>query len=219
MSGIIKTEFVEAANNCGLLHPPSSGISFFQDDNSTDSEFVKSKLETVLKEANNESLLKGNGIGPKKLIEGAEQNKVIPPILLERVLHRKRYLQGDYVEYPFENFREMIAWGVFVRYCVENKPQYFKGTLMVNSGNVLSQLRPIMQGLGFRQPITTAAFSGLFETNEYAMALSTSPAGDPDVHTFRLGGCKTADLRRLLGEIGRKQSIEVEVDEWEPRTW
>ncbi len=129
----------------------------------------------------------------------------------------KRHAMGGDVHDQFDTFREMIAWGKVLTYGLEVHPQRCVGMLSDVSGDVLSQLDPVMKSLGFAAPIPTGRSCAVYYRPDAGMVTSASVGEEPRFHAFRLGGSDSGRLRRILGEIATETSLELEIDEWDPR--
>ncbi|MCY1041610.1 SMI1/KNR4 family protein [Corallococcus sp. bb12-1] len=118
----------------------------------------------------------------------------------------------------FETFREMLAWGAFLQFRVGIMPQQCEGMITGEPAGLLSRLDPVMNRLGFTQPVPTGTYCRLYERADAAMICSSPPSADFEgSQVFTLGGGDEGTLRRILGEIATEPSLEVEVDEWTPK--
>ena len=162
---------------------------------------------------------------PRFLLIGHESNEMMPLHIFydldsparadARVT--KRHARGGELHDQFETLREMLAWGAFSSYRVGKMPQRCKGILTCDHPDVLSLLDPLMINLGFRKPIPTGPFCGLYERRDTAMICSSTPRNEPEgIQAFSLGGTDAGTLRRILGSIATESSLEVEVNEWTP---
>ncbi|MEM7435257.1 MAG: SMI1/KNR4 family protein [Myxococcota bacterium] len=116
----------------------------------------------------------------------------------------------------FDTFREMLAWGEFCTSRVEKFSTVCIGSFVDDGdGDVLSQLDPIMDSLGFKAPISTGACCSIYDHAEAAMVTSSTPGDEPRIHLFRLGGADVGSLRKLLGTIADQTGLEVEIEEWD----
>jgi hypothetical protein len=129
----------------------------------------------------------------------------------------KRHARGGELHEQFETLREMLAWGAFSRFRVDRMPQRCQGILTCDHPDVLARIGPLMSNLGFRKPISTGPFCGLYERTDSVMVCSGTIRKEPDgIQAFTLGGSNAGTLRRTLGELATESSLEVEVDSWAP---
>lgn len=117
----------------------------------------------------------------------------------------------------FETLQEMLSWSALFRFQFEQMSQKCEGTLYREDSEPLSLLAPVLSSLGFTQPITTGRYCGLYERADALMLCGGTPRENlEDVRTFRLGGSNAGALRRILGEVAKESSLEVEVNTWTP---
>lgn len=125
---------------------------------------------------------------------------------------------GGAIHNMFHSFREMLAWGKFSHYRVDELPRRCRGSFK-SSGDVLSELDSVMSHLGFTKPIPGLPCA-LYDRADAAMVTTSSPsdAGEPPsgYHSFRLGAPTTGVIRRILGTIALETRIEVKVRAWTP---
>jgi hypothetical protein len=111
----------------------------------------------------------------------------------------------------------MLSWSALFRFQFEQMPQKCEGTLYCEGADLLPLLAPVLGILGFTQPITTGRFCGLYERADAVMLCKGTPREDlENVRTFLLGGSNAGVLRRILGEVAKESSLEVEVNTWTP---
>jgi len=169
-----------------------------------------------------EGLFKPN---PRFFMIGHESKEIMPLHVLYDFDHparddarvTKRHALGGDVHDQFDTFREMIAWGEVVMRSVEARPQRCLGVFSDVSGDVLSHLDPVMKSLGFEAPIPTGPRCAVYLSADAGMVTRASAGEEPKHHVFRLGGSDAGRLRRILGEIATETSLELEIDEWDPR--
>jgi hypothetical protein len=117
----------------------------------------------------------------------------------------------------FETLREMLAWGALSEFRLDLMPQRCGGTFSGDHPEILSLVEPVMSSLGFKQPISTGPYCGLYEQADAAMICKGMPRHGLDrARSFKLGGSDAGVLRKILGEIATASSLKVEVDEWTP---
>ncbi|WP_239014190.1 SMI1/KNR4 family protein [Archangium violaceum] len=117
----------------------------------------------------------------------------------------------------FETLREMLAWGALFQFRLGKMPQRCGGTFSGDQSDILSLVEPVMSSLGFKQPISTGPFCGLYERADAAMICKGMPRhGFDEARSFSFGGSDAGVLRKILGEIAAASSLNVEVDEWTP---
>lgn len=130
----------------------------------------------------------------------------------------KRQSIGRAIYNEFETFREMIAWGELITHGVQKLPQQCVGIFTdPDGGDVLTQLAPVINSLGFKPPIQTGPCCGLYEGTRAALVTSSPPGEETDIHVFHLGGCDAHYLRKVLGEIATETSLEIKINENDPR--
>ena len=67
----------------------------------------------------------------------------------------------------------------------------------------------------FTSPLVTGPFCRLYEREDMTMvAKSTVKPENLGILVFHVGGPTVASLRRVLGEIATKTSIQVDADRW-----
>lgn len=118
----------------------------------------------------------------------------------------------------FDTFREMIAWGEFLRLRVRRTPQQCRGLFEDPGEDVLMQLQPAMARLGFEAPapVPTGPRCALYEAAAASMVTSATPDDAPRIHIFRIGADNAGTIRRVLGEIAAETALEVKIKEWTP---
>jgi hypothetical protein len=162
---------------------------------------------------------------PRFLLIGYENEEHMPLHLfydLERPARDdaqvgRQYGPRDETNPEFETFHEMLAWGVVLRRRIQLLPQRCVGTFSLERGEILSQLAPVMESLGFTQPLPTGAYCAVFERDDAAMVVRAIPRDEPpEFQVFRLAGPDEVALRRVLGALGTRTSLQVEIDDWDP---
>lgn len=129
----------------------------------------------------------------------------------------RRYATGVDEHSQFAGLRDMLAWGEFSRRRVRRQAQQCYGSLRAPDGDVVAQLAPPMERLGFTRPFVTSPWCGLFERDDAAMLASTGPEDEPpEFFFFRIGASETPVLRRLLGTLSAETPLTVKVRAWEP---
>jgi hypothetical protein len=108
----------------------------------------------------------------------------------------------------FETFREMIGWGKFLMRRIKTFPCQCAGFLSFATGEILPQLTPVMESLGFRTLIPTGRLCALYEGGRAAMATSSSLAPEVDNHVIEFGAESEELIRRVLGEIVSETDLE-----------
>ena len=161
---------------------------------------------------------------PRFLLIGYERDEVMPLHVVYDFGHgarndalvTKRHAVGGDLYDQFETFREMIAWGTFLRFKVVKLPQRCSGLLVAPpESGVLDRLDPVMRSLGFARPIASGPCCSLYEGPSASMVTNCSP-GISGIHAFTIGGNDAGRLRRILGDIGSETELELEIDEWTP---
>ncbi|NTX10176.1 SMI1/KNR4 family protein [Myxococcus sp. CA056] len=117
----------------------------------------------------------------------------------------------------FETLREMLAWGALAKFRVGTMPQACNGTFSGDEPNLLAVIAPVMSSLGFKQPIPTGPYCGIYERDDAAMICMGMPRHGVDkARSFELGGTTAGVLRKVLGEVVAASSLKLRVDEWVP---
>ncbi|MBZ4420699.1 SMI1/KNR4 family protein [Myxococcus sp. RHST-1-4] len=117
----------------------------------------------------------------------------------------------------YETLREMLACSALSRFRLNKEPQTCIGTFSGDHPNLLALIEPVMSRLGFKQPIPTGPYCGLFERDDAAMVCTGMPRHGADrARAFELGGTTAGVLRKVLGEIAAATSLRLRVDEWVP---
>lgn len=116
----------------------------------------------------------------------------------------------------FETLREMIACGEFLTLRVRTFPCRCIGILTLSSGEILPQLTPVMESLGFMSLIPTGPHCALYEGGRAAMATSSSLRPAADNHIIEFGAESEQIMRRVLGEIVSETQLEFTLQEDDP---
>lgn len=117
-----------------------------------------------------------------------------------------------------ETFREHLAWSALGMFVIDKQPQRCFGTFTAEGGHAAAELSPVMTELGFNSPIRTGPYCCLFERADMAFACSAVVEPENEGLLVFLGGGRDRNaIRRVLGEVGTKSAIEVEVESWEPQ--
>jgi len=128
----------------------------------------------------------------------------------------KRHEFGKRLIGHFETLQEMLVWGLFSTERVTESPRWCAGIIADEEGEVVAKLAPVMERLGFTQPIVTGPYCGIFE-REGVTLITEAELGDPPLrHGFELGGPDTTTLRHILGAMADQAALRVKVDEWTP---
>ena len=128
-----------------------------------------------------------------------------------------RPAEGGSGQVNFETLREMLTWGALVNFRILKSAQTCKGNFKTNIANLMEQLEPSLNRLGFLPTLPVGRYCGLFERNDMAMACSATPAPDDDrLLFFRLGGEDHGAMRKVLGEIALGAGVACKVKSWEP---
>ncbi len=115
-----------------------------------------------------------------------------------RVTMRQAEGGEDYRQ--FETFREMLATKAVSTH-VARLPLFCIGT-MLNDNDILSQLDPVMESLGFKKPaIPTGSRCGLYEGRGASMVMTGSLDLETNSCGFMLGGSDSNVVRNVLGTI------------------
>jgi hypothetical protein len=111
----------------------------------------------------------------------------------------------------------MIAWTKVLSHSVNVYPEFCDGLLIDVDGDVLLKLDPVMKDIGFNTPIKTGKYCGIYFGIEATLITSSNPERTDRYHGFCLGGDSQKELRRILGEIERATSFEIDIDDNDPR--
>src|SRR5262249_6895268 len=129
----------------------------------------------------------------------------------------QRYARGPVVQIDFETFREMLAWRAMLAWRVEEFPVRCKGWFTTATGDVVAQITPVVDSLGFASPTQTGAFCWVFDRADAAMVCRAAPEPEPARRLFfTIGAADERIIRRALGVIGTEAAVEVTVNKWFP---
>jgi len=125
-----------------------------------------------------------------------------------RVTMRQAEGGEDYRQ--FETFREMLATRAgAIR--ARRFPVFCTGT-MLNENNILTQLDPVMDSLGFKKSaIPTGPRCELYEGRQVIMVVSSSLDLETDSCGFMLGGIDANIVRNVLGAIATETEFTLDV--------
>lgn len=130
-----------------------------------------------------------------------------------RVTMRQAEGGEDYKQY--ETFREMLAAKAVSIHAVRF-PVLCTGT-MLNDNDILSQLDPLMDSLGFKKPaIPTGPRCRMYEGSQAIMFTKGSLDFGTESCGFMLGGIDANILRNVLGTIATETEFILEVKD-DPR--
>lgn len=126
-------------------------------------------------------------------------------------------VMGGELSNDAETLRERMAWTALIKLRVNTSAQWCRGRLKDHGGDVAGQLGPVLADIGFTSPIPTGPYCGVYERADAALACKVeAEAANGDLLIFNLGGPDSGVLRRILGEIATKTSIEVTISKWAP---
>lgn len=115
-----------------------------------------------------------------------------------------------------ETLRERIVSDELGRR-ITRLPQRCDGTFKDDDCDVFAHLDPVMEALGFRQPILTGNFCHIYERSDAAMTCRATPATEPGkFRVYYFGGNSPKHLKQVLNTIARETPLEVETDMWDP---
>ena len=124
---------------------------------------------------------------------------------------------GYTVQVNFETLREDFAWRALRGFGVETSPVRCEGSFKADGAEVLAEINPLMERLGFKRPVPTGGFCGLFERPDATMVCRGTPKDAlANLLFFSLGAEDEGTIRRILGSIATDSSISVKIDEWVP---
>jgi hypothetical protein len=125
-----------------------------------------------------------------------------------RVTMRQAEGGEDYRD--FETFREMLATKA-VSIHAGRFPVFCTGT-MLSDNDILSQLDPVMDSLGFKKPaIPTGPRCGLYEGRQAIMVTTSSLDLGTESCGFMLGGNDANSVRNVLGTITTETEFTLNV--------
>ena len=111
----------------------------------------------------------------------------------------------------FETLAEKLAWHATV-HRVFTSVRRTHGLVVAEPTLDLATIRPAMQSLGFVEPLASGLACGVFEREDafmaYWQAVERFPA---ESMTFELGTRDEARARQLLGEVGKRADVQVEI--------
>ena len=118
----------------------------------------------------------------------------------------------------FETFREMLACDNLKKFKLWKLPQLCKGFFEDSGGDVVTQLKPVMESFGFKSPIPTGNICGLYDREDAALITNGFPKIGPkfDMLSFTLAGRDEKFIRSLLGQIATTSFLTIDVRKWEP---
>lgn len=160
---------------------------------------------------------------PRFLLIAYESDEMMPLHLFydftaparDDALVTSRDASGGELTDRFETLREMLAWGAFSLFRIDRAPQSCNGSLKGDTPDFLTNLDPVMRGLGFDLPIATGPLCRVYERPDAAMVCMGTPRVKlGNRRTFDLGGSSIGSLRRILGEIAAARVVELKVEEW-----
>lgn len=162
---------------------------------------------------------------PRFFMIGYETDEMMPLHMLYDFNHparddarvAKRHSMGGDVHNGFDTFREKMAWGKVMMHSIETRAQRCVGSFRDRGGDVLLHLDPVMKSLGFETPIPTGSHCSVYVRSDASMNSRASLGEAPQFHVFQIGAVDPGRIRRILGEIATETSLEVEIDEWDPR--
>ncbi|WP_437330111.1 hypothetical protein [Sorangium sp. So ce381] len=96
----------------------------------------------------------------------------------------RRHARGGQIHVHSETFREMLVWGEFLQFRVDTLPQRCRGSFFDEGADVYKHLDPVMERLGFAQPLPTGPFCRLYERDDAAMACTSTPSDEPESVTI-----------------------------------
>jgi hypothetical protein len=117
----------------------------------------------------------------------------------------------------FATFGEMLAWGESGSFRVYSRPQACNGSFTDEAYEPFVILDPVMEKLGFHQPIAMGDRCRVYERDDATMVCKGSVEDERDKYRFyRLGASDEATIRSILGTIARETRLLAELDEWKP---
>lgn len=165
-------------------------------------------------------------IGPTQFLIGRKPDPLMPldvyydlacP-LQDDALVLSRVAQGGPETKASETFREYLAAGALTLFGVMKAPQRCFGAFVDSGSRAADQLEIVMNNLGFTSPIRTGPFCRLYERDDMTMvAESTVKPENLGILVFRIGGPSVAAIRRVLGEIATRSTLQVDADRWTSR--
>ncbi len=160
---------------------------------------------------------------PRFLLIAHESDEMMPLHLFydftaparDDALVTSREALGKELTDGFETLREMLAWGALSLFRIDRAAHDCSGSLKGDTPDFLTNLDPVMNSLGFDQPILTGPLCRVYERPDAAMICRGTPRAKlGNRRTFDLGGTSVGSLRRILGEIAAARVVELNVKEW-----
>lgn len=162
---------------------------------------------------------------PSRLLIGRSPDELMPMLVFldldqpmrDDALVISRPADGMVWDRDFETLREELAYTMLARLRVNPALQRCEGQLTGDGVEVMEELAPALELLGFSQPIPTGRYCGVFEREDVALVCTVGPEPDnAGLSFFRIGGPDMATLRELLGAVGSETSLSVVVRRWDP---
>jgi hypothetical protein len=114
-------------------------------------------------------------------------------------------------------FAELFVWGEANRFRVEPRAQRCDGSFTDDAYEPFVCLDPVMEELGFHQPVAMGDRCRVYERDDATMACKGSVDEERDKYRFyHLGARDEATIRSILGTIARKTRLQVDIDKWRP---
>ncbi|MEY4512883.1 MAG: hypothetical protein RLZZ450_5005 [Pseudomonadota bacterium] len=111
----------------------------------------------------------------------------------------------------------MQVWGKSGTYRVYSAPQACNGSFTDDAYEPFECLDPVMEKLGFHQPVTMGDRCRVYEREDATMTCKGSLDNDRTKYRFYdLGASNEATIRSILGTIARETRLLVKLDEWKP---
>lgn len=124
--------------------------------------------------------------------------------------------RGGHLQEVSETFRELLARLMFGRHMMNGRKQLCSGDFNHPSGRLLDEIEPVLKDLGFETYHRTGPRCGLYAREDVALQCSIVPTKEPQPYMFFTFGGDEMSIRHVLGVIGTKTTVEINVERWDP---
>ncbi len=172
---------------------------------------------------------KGENPDTSLFLFGREADPIMPLYILydlakplrDDALVVNREVGGHGENFEFETFREMLAWGTIQRFGIPAFPQQLEGVFVLENADLSPELTTLLDSLGFKCPIQTGSYCGIYERSDATIVCLGSPEPMLDnmiFLSFSMGAENPRIIGKILGEITSEPSFEIKVSkmEWNP---
>lgn len=124
--------------------------------------------------------------------------------------------RGGHLQDVSETFREFLARLMFGRYMLNGRKQLCTGDFSHSSRWPLDEIEPVLKDLGFETYHRTGPRCGLYAREDVAVQCDIVPTKEPQPYIFFTLGGDELSIRQVLGLIGTKTAVEINVNRWDP---